>query len=357
MLNHLRCARWLLAGVLVVVAACGGGGGGDGSGGGNSGSGGGGGSGGSTTAPPPSTPALPKTLALSVPTIALALAGRPRVVTVTNNGSTDAFSLQYTVTPALPAGTVLNFGCPATLAPGASCSITLTPGGTPTAAAGVTPAASVLSVAGSNTSAVTTDVLVVTHGSVYQSGYVFSLNDSTPNTGSVGGKVVALSDASASVPWSTPGDGPDGLPLDPQVATVHLVPGIDEQSVAGPGTCNGRSDGPCNSRVITDFYPLVDKSLYAAGNCKLPKDERSDWYLPAICELDSCGAGDNVLSRLINNGVLTAAQLPRPGYWSSTSSYANPDGLAWVFSTVTNSGVELGKDYSLGVRCVRALTP
>lgn len=293
--------------------------------------------------------------------MALALGGQPRVVTVTNNGSTDALSLQYTVTPALPTGTVLNFGCPATLAPGASCSITLTPGGTPTAAAGVTPAASVLSVAGSNTSAVTTDVLVLTHGSVYQSGYVFSLNDSTPNTGSVGGKAVALSDASASVPWITPGDGPDGLPVDPQVATDHLVPGIDEQSVAGPGACNGRSDGECNSRVITDFYPVVDKSLYAAGHCKLPKDERSDWYLPAICELGSggavCGAGDSVLSRLISSGVLTAAQLPRLGYWSSTSSHANPEGSAWVFSTATNSGVELGKDYSLGVRCVRALTP
>ncbi len=289
------------------------------------------------------------------------MAGKPRVVSVTNTGTVPALSLQVTWTPALPVGTTVNAGC-TTLAPGASCTITITPGARSTAAAGVTPVPTVLSVAGSNTNTVTTEVLVLTHGSVYQSGYVFSLNDGTPNTGSVGGKAAALSNAPSALLWSTNGGlGGDGIPGSSDDASIDPVPGIDEQSVAGPGACNGSRDGACNSRLITGFYPDVDKSLYAAGACAQPKDGHADWVLPAICELAGvgagCGAVDSVQSRLLRGGILTAAQFPPGGYWSSTTVHANPDGTAWALTTLANTAFPAGKGDSLAVRCVRTLTP
>lgn len=339
------CAVYLLA---VLLVACGGGGGGGG------GSGGGGsGSGGDSAAPAPTT------LAVSVPVLALAVSGRERVVTVTNRGSVDAVALQYRATPALPIGTTLSSDC-TVLLPGGSCRITVTPGAVPTAREGAAPAPVVLSVAGTNSNTVTTDLHVLAHGSVHQAGHVFALDDTTPNTGSVGGKALAMSDASPGVMWSSsPGVGDDGVENSADDAVAHLVPGIDDASVpqAGGG-CLGRSDGACNSGVITSFYAPLNPLYYAAGTCTLEKDGHADWYLPAICEISTggrphCTDPDNVQSRL---GRLLGELLPRVAYWTSTTVVDNPDGTAWALGT--SAGVyPAGKMDFLRVRCVRALTP
>lgn len=338
---HLRTTRGWLVGLVVVLAACGGGGGG-----------GGGDGGGGTDAPPP---AAPGPLVASVSTLALAVSGQARVVTLTNQGAIDAVSLQSSLTPALPAGTTLTTDC-TTLAPGASCRFTFTPGAAPTAATGAPSAPVVLSVAGTNTNTVTTDVHVLTHGSVYQSGYVFSLDDSTPSSGSVGGKAAALSDASAAI-WSS--NGTSGSPLD--VAMDHVL-GIDETDTAAGGGCDARTDGRCNAQAITAFYAGVNMAYYAAGTCTLPMDGHSDWYLPAICEIGNgvaagCVAGDSMQSRLIDNGALTPVQLPRVPYWSSTTVKANPGGTAWAQTMNSGNANQAAKDLPLRVRCARGLTP
>src|SRR5690606_36659099 len=93
--------------------------------------------------------------------------------------------------------------CGATLAPGASCRFFFTPGATATATPGdLAPSTAVIEIAGSNTNTVSVNLSVIDYGSVYQGGYVFAIDDSTHYTGSIGGKVAALSDLAA-MAWTT----------------------------------------------------------------------------------------------------------------------------------------------------------
>jgi hypothetical protein len=131
-------------------------------------------------------------LALSVNNTELnaALTGTPRSITITNTGTAAAEGIAYSTSTAPPADAGVSTTCAATLAAAASCTITVTPGLTPTAAAGdLNPVPVVLSILGSNTNTVTTVVSVLTYGSVYQSGYVFAIDDTTAVSGSIGGKV------------------------------------------------------------------------------------------------------------------------------------------------------------------------
>src|SRR5690606_11605329 len=86
--------------------------------------------------------------------------------------------------------------------------ITVTPGATPSAARGdAAPLPASLNVAGSNTNTLTVNLHVLDLGSVFQGGYVFDMDDSTPTGGGIGGKVAALSDAGTSVQWATDSSG------------------------------------------------------------------------------------------------------------------------------------------------------
>ncbi|WP_382323191.1 DUF1566 domain-containing protein [Hydrogenophaga sp. UC242_53] len=269
-----------------------------------------------------------------------------------------------TTSPALPSGTNLSSTC-STLAPGATCTITVTPGNAPSAAQGNTaPVPVTLSVGGSNTNLLTPTVQVLTHGSVYQGGYVFGIDDTTPVTGNVGGKVAALNDAVGLAPgviWSSNGNSG----TTPDVA-YNVVPGVDELSTPALGRCNGGTDGACNTNEITTFYTGVNHTYYAAGACRATQSGYSDWYLPAVCELGgqaSAGCapgGASMQANLIDNGAVNVAALPTAvNYWSSTPRNGNPNFDAWVHRFATMGGaVSTGIDKSttLPVRCVRALT-
>lgn len=350
MLCRFSTARWLTLSCAALLASCGGGPSGDGDG---------------TTPVTPVTTLTVSTMALALATNEAAVAplpaltGTPRVFTITNTGSVPALSVAYALgagSPALPMGTTAVSTC-ATLAAGASCQITITPGNTASALAGdASPVPVTLDISGSNTNTLSPTVQVLTYGSAYQGGYVFAIDDTTPGTGSVGGKVVAR-DESASVMWSSSGG----------TVVYNAIPGINENSGA---PCNGANDGACNTEQIVAFNPGLDS---AAGVCSASTASGySDWYLPAVCELNDqavagCGVNmDNVQRNLVDHpNIAVAAQitsLPNVIYWSSTGSSGIPAPVgqeAWVhyFERGINAlSYEADKNNPFAFRCVRPLT-
>ena len=302
---------------------------------------GGGGSGVAATPPPTTPPTVASaTLSASVSSLALsvndpgsnpALTGNPRIITVTNTGSVTATDVTVSVAPALPSGTTVASNC-TNLAAAASCTLTVTPGATPSAPSGVTaPAVPVATIAASNGNTLAVPIQVLGYGSVYQDGYVFAIDDTTPDTGSVGGKVAALSDASAALAWG------------------------------GLGTATGASslsDGQTNTKTIV---AVLGTGNYAAYACTLPDHGYNDWYLPAICEMDTapgCPASEQTMqSSLVDNGNVGALS---GNYWSSYEFPGNPTIGAWEEFFATAGGNTQSAAYkalALHVRCVRQLTP
>lgn len=331
---------------------------------------------------PPNT-----TLSISLSTLALATQGiltdasgagnqvsRARKLIITNTGAVTAMDVNYTLAPALPAGTTVSPLSCGNIPAGGTCELTVTPGNTPTAAANIAPVPSVLTAQGGNTpTAVSSNLIVLTYGNRYQGGFVFSIDDSTVDTMSVGGKVAAFTDQAPPFPngiiWSS--DGTGGTATD-------SIPGIDETSSEGAPSpalpmpnplnfvgCNGATDGLCNVGNIFKQYPTIPTGEYAAGLCSATIAGFNDWYLPAICEMGfgitQCGTQasptlQNMQSNLVDNGdVGSLAGL----YWDSTELSGSPQGNAWVqfFATGGGSSQFFGSKASpSGVRCVRALT-
>lgn len=334
---------------------------------------------------PPNT-----TLSISLNTLVLATQGiltdasgagnqvsKARKLIITNTGAVTAMDVNYTLAPALPAGTTVSPLSCGNIPAGGTCELTVTPGNTPTAAANIAPVPSVLTVQGGNTpTAVSSNLIVLTYGNRYQGGFVFSIDDSTVDTMSVGGKVAAFTDQAASFPngiiWSS--DGMGGTAFD-------TIPGIDETStdaVPSPALpspnplsfvgCNGATDGLCNVGNIFKQYPTIPTNEYAAGLCSATIAGFNDWYLPAICEMgfdvggfpSNCGAQanptlQNMQSNLVGNGNIGSLA---GFYWSSTEVSVDPQGGAFFqLFAVGGSNQFFGlKGDPDGVRCVRALT-
>ena len=349
--------------------------------------------------------------------------GLARVITITNTGSNTAVNLGVTP-PTWPAGTSSSTTCGSTLAASSSCTITITPGATATSdgtnpcSSGTAPVPGAVQVSADNATTVSSDVVVLGYGCVYQGGYVYAFDDTTPNTGSVGGKVATTSDQAVAYPngivWSSnggTGDGSEGY--DAVDTSFDTLPGIDETSTSATGSptyatfasffsntytntnpftsasfvmCNGISDGSCNTYNILTFYnqfitnntqanggttPFMasagptDITYYAAGLCKQTIASYSDWYLPAICEMgygsSACGISgaptlQNIQSSLIDSSGLSA---PAGDYWSSTEkSRRSPQDNAWgqFFASGGSFQYVDVKGGQLGVRCSRALT-
>lgn len=267
-------------------------------------------------APPPvAPPAVPTTLSISVAALALsvnapstnpALSGTPRTITVTNTGASDAVDVAFSLGKSLPSGTTVSPASCGLIHAGSTCVLTVTPGAVPSAAPGdLGPTPVVISVAGTNTNTVATAIQIIGYGSVYQSGYLFSVDDTTPSTGSIGGKVASLS--------RTPllGYGTDTIAI-----------GAGAQSA---------TDGASNTAAIV--AGLGSGLAYAARSCAERNDGGySDWYLPAICEID---AGDlnlcqalmqqNIQKNLVDIGLLDTLTY----FWSSTEDAANPQSQAY----------------------------
>jgi hypothetical protein len=367
------------------------------------------------------------TLSTSVSTLALSVtgltqfgvngtpsSGLARVVTVTNTGALTATNLSV-ILPTLPSGSSSSTTCGSTLTPSASCTITITPGATATSdgtnpCTGLTaPVPGEITVSADNATTTTVGVVVLGYGCIYQGGYVFALDDTTPNTSSVGGKVAAISDQAPAFPngvvWGSNGGSSVNVSFD-------LIPGISETSTTVSGSpsytdfsawfsttytnlnpftsasfasCAGSFDGSCNTANIVTFYSQfitnftggggpftasagpTSLSFYAAGLCSQTIAGLTDWYLPAICEMGygsgtaPCGTMGSPGSQNIQGNLVGSLGLNLTGsFWSSTEFSFAPTTNAHVQVFDVGSGSAQGvvnKSNLLGVRCVRSLIP
>lgn len=304
----------------------------------------------------PSTPTPSTTLAASASQLALAVSGQARTVTLTNTGGEAAQNL-VTGLSGLPAGTSLSAStCGATLAPGASCTLTFTPGATPTAAPGdLAPAGALLEVAADNSNNLSVNLAVIGYGSVHQGGYVFAIDDGTPDTGSIGGKVAALNDLPAPLGWSS--------------QELSVSSNLHENSTS---PCHGATDGACNTAQIVAAAAAAGIDAPAATSCDTSTEGGfSDWYLPAACEqgydaavgftTHICGVQgaplmDNMQSRLVDGGDI--AGLHGKSYWGATSWSVSPHRWKLEHHFIAMAYKETNANYlQRYVRCVRAFTP
>lgn len=313
-----------------------------------------------------------QTLTLSVADTNLnaALTGTPRVITITNTGNSAALNVSYSPSPALPAGTTISPAC-GTIAPSASCTLTITPGANPSAAPGDTnPVPITLSIAGTNTNTLTPTLNILTYGSVYQGGYIYAVDDTTPTGGNIGGKAVTLFDQtspSSGIIWSSDVLGHVNFTAIYAVSenSTILQPSPSAGQIPGQTSCNGNQDGFCTSTNIYAYSSVVNNNFYALGLCKTTISGQSDWYLPAICELgygdpnSGCGmasspTAQNMQSNLVENGNIGSLSAT---YWSSTQDSGSPALRAWSQGFSTSGGLQgvLAKSSLTQVRCSRTI--
>lgn len=357
----------------------------------------------------------PSILALSVKDTATnaALTGHARYITIQNTGTNPASGLSVLAT-GLPAGTDITTvptTCTGTLAAGATCTVTITPGPNATSGCttGIAPTSGTVTVSATNVATpATSNVVVLGYGCQYQGGFLYSVDDATAGTGSIGGKVSSLVNQAApyinsgpqasSIIWSSDGNGATSSDVN-----YTAILGINETSTtsvpsptspAYPGgtpaytACNGASDGACDSNNIISYYNFnrvnggvapTPLSYYAAGLCTATINTYSDWYLPSICEMDAVNSNVTCptetqsmlggLSFLIGDpGAVTPSTSCNPPsgtyclagyYWSSTEDSYVPQYFAWYEYFASGGGgsqYSLGKNSQLGVRCSRALT-
>ncbi len=316
--------------------------------------------------------------------------GASRTITITNNsGSSVTISSVSTPSPSLPSGTTVNTSqvnaCASglVLANAGICTITVTPGSTVTSGpgsalctTGIAPTSSVITVTDSNSDTVTANVVVLGYGCQYQEGYLFSIDDTTPTTSSIGGTVVTLGDQSSGINWSSSAVSIWGI----DDASTIGSPNPNASSVypatltTGQLNCNAVNDGACATNNVSIYYGAAASN--AVNLCKATSNGYTDWYLPSVCELGpfgstGVGAGNypklinsqactntaNIQNLLVTTSIVTNfnAQL----YWSSTETSSSPQYSAW-FQNLLSTGSAQSADNkvtaSYGVRCSRALT-
>ena len=268
-----------------------------------------------------------------------ALTGTPRTITITNTSSNTAINVTYSTT-LLPSGTSISPANCGNIAAGNTCILTITPGQT------ASTTETTLSVSGTNTNTVAPTLNILTYGSIYQGGYLFSMDDTTSTTGSAGGKILSLNDQSSGTAWD-PG-----------------CPGSCTTSI----NANSSTDGLTNSINAYNALSLTHPAnTYAVGLClNVLIDDYNDWYLPAICEMgyDSSSSqpcGDvtnptlqNIQSNLVDNGILPLVD----SYWSSTQTFSVDPNIYATYNDFGAGGTQHGdfKEISFFVRCIRQLS-
>ena len=226
-------------------------------------------------------------LVASLSNLALKVSGIKRTITITNNSSSAVSSVNFTLSPALPSGSSISPASTCgTISAGGTCVLEITPGLTPTSTPYTTspvPTPAVLTLTSSaNPLYLTLNIL--DYGSLYQEGYVFSMDNSPPQSESIKGKVVALTDQAAQSPgviWSSNGSGSASADV-----SYDIIPGINDlstPSISNPlytdftsmfdsssgnytytntnpfmslsfSSCQGDADGQCDSNNIWVFY-------------------------------------------------------------------------------------------------------
>lgn len=274
-------------------------------------------------------------LSLSATSLTLKAGGKSRSVSITPHA--DAQDVTYTLSAPLPEGTTITpFTCgsiPAT----ESCVLTVYPG--KVAGAPVT-----LSISGVNTDTVEVSIAVVELGSLHQGGYVFAINDETPSSQSIGGKVVRTKDDGRMKTWAqgTPYSVGATSLTDGAANTALMVKHLGENSPAAMECANFEIDD--------------------AGNtpCRSGSKCHKEWYVPALCELAPFNGTNgcpeffaNVTDNLFRLSP-SIGNIRKVPYWTSTE---DEGGRAWIQQITQTSDLSqsVGKNASQPVRCVRKL--
>lgn len=345
--------------------------------------------------------------------------GKPRRFVVSNTGGVPVTGI-YITEPSWPTDTAMTTSCGSTLALEQTCTITITPGSSATSncTTGIVPDPSVITLSADGITPINLNVVILGYGCIYQEGYIFSMDDSTLPTRSIGGTVAAQSDYSETPIWGSNSHGITSSDI-----SYDLIPGIGDASTTSSGVpsfsdfagyfsttyttsleltpadfrqCNGKSDGRCNTANIVTFYnyyqtnydvntpppytPTVASTPatdYPAGVCyTYNSGTYQDWYLPAVCELSvdnpitypgrffpGCGTADAPLMQNIEQNlyILGVGNLTHLFYWSSTETTPyDPVVYAWnalmfpIDLTLIGGGDK--SDQNTAVRCVRALS-
>lgn len=294
----------------------------------------------------------PSTLTLSVTGLTTTTgnnSGTPRVFTIQNTGPETAMGVAC---PTSPSGSIASITCTGcgTILSGGVCTATITPSATPSAAVADTSATPItLTIQGTNTNTLSRSVNVLTYGSFYQAGWLFSIIETANTSLSIGGTVASEEDNAAQ---STTEYSPSGA-----ATTTAMYSATNGAANTGAMLAAYGNTGTYSARVCT---------TYSGG-------EYEDWYLPAICQMgfggtDSnfdCGASPGAILNIQYNLLVTnPAQnfnfVNGSRYWSSTASERESPDIAWFqqFAVGGGNGAQFanGLDATYGVRCVRTIT-
>lgn len=291
-------------------------------------------------------------IALSVNDITTnaALTGTPRHIAITNTGSIAATNVSIAY-PTWPSGTTASSSCGSSLAAGGTCIITITPGSvaTSTCTIGSAPTPGTIDVS-HDAGTTSIDVLVLGYGCLYQGGQLFSIDDTTSDSGSIGGKVVAINDQSPGAQWS------------------------DSFGVGITTGASNTADGAANTAVIVNTLGAsagaanlcINHQIDSAGNTPCATGTcYTNWYLPALCEQGydpgggnaACGTAatpaiQNIQSSLVDPALNNS---PQGVYWSSTE-FDPPN--AWFQAAAPHASSQniFIKDTAIEVRCTRAVS-
>ena len=281
----------------------------------------------------------PSQLIIAPTSLALKISGSPRLLTITNSGSPTIIT---SVTPTgLASGTTITDGCTnQTLNNQGQCSIQINPGSSATSNCNTSPGSVPTPgtvVVNTNSSSAQANVVILGYGCIYQTGYVFAMNDNVPITNSITGKIAETFNRSYGIVW--------------------------DNICAGTGSCQlistNQIDGNTNTQHIISALQTPYKN-YAAGLCYT----NQGWYLPSICELGGQDKNnpsvctttiDNMLNNLYYNNIGGPNNLLIGNFWSSTqggsSNLANIQFYPGSMSQ-NPSQVPQYEGYSFLVRCV-----
>ena len=292
-------------------------------------------------------------------------------ITVNNLTTTTASNVQVNSNQ-LPANVMQTSEPCASVAPGGSCTITLSANGTnafsPTAFDIISGSGTSIS-RSALVSAITPD-----GGSNYY--YVYNIDNGTAY-------VLDNNDASGGIVWSSNNSGSyDGGVAIYGISEISTTssPNPSTGQISGQTACNGPINGSCDANNIQTYYSAIPTNYYAEGLCYQSSNggaTAGSWYLPAACELN----GSIYASRTTNNitscstvstGVASLNSLAALGgpltslltygyYWSSTEASTNSQTEVWFQYFIPTGGGSFQdfhdvKSNSKAVRCVRKLS-
>jgi hypothetical protein len=233
----------------------------------------------------------------------------------------------------------------------------------------------VITVTDNNSDTAAANIAVLQYGCQYQQGYLFSIDDTLPATGSIGGKVVSLNDQSNGLNWSNDFSSVWGIDDASSMATPSPNATSAQPATLIPGqlNCDALNDGACATNNLFAFYGTA--GTYAVGLCKTTIDGYSDWYLPSAGDFGPFGStgvntgnypslagsqtdtagSTNIQDQLASTSIVT--NFAAGSYWSSTQYSDVPQDDAWTQYIQSNGSLSgSNKAAALGVRCARALT-